>query len=103
VIRQFRYYLLELNQPDVAIRFREAVRKTVQSVSQQPTIAPRYDLRNPQLRNLRSWPVVGFEAIRVYFVLENDGMRIIRVLHGKRDIRSLLDREKPSEDDPRSL
>lgn len=37
-------------------------------------------------------------AIRLYFLLDNDTMRIIRILHGKRDIRSILEREQPSED-----
>jgi hypothetical protein len=28
-VRQFRYYLLTMNLPEVAVRFREAVRRTV--------------------------------------------------------------------------
>ena len=98
VIRQFRYYLIALKRPDVAVRFREAVRKTVRALSQRPTMAPRYDPDNPRLRSVRSWPVAGFEAVRVYFVLDHEVMRIVRILHGKRDIRSLLDGEKPSRD-----
>jgi hypothetical protein len=30
VVRQFRYYLVTLNAPEVAMRFRDAVRSTVQ-------------------------------------------------------------------------
>ena len=30
VVRQFRYYLVTLNLPDVAVRFRTAVRQTTQ-------------------------------------------------------------------------
>ena len=53
LIRQFRYYLVKLHMPDVAIRFREAVRKTARAISAQPGIAPPYHLRNVRLQNLR--------------------------------------------------
>jgi len=34
VVRQFRYYLVTLNLPEVAIRFQDTVRRTVQSLCQ---------------------------------------------------------------------
>jgi toxin ParE1/3/4 len=92
--RQFRYYLVKLNLPEVAIRFREAVRKTARALREQPRAAPPYHLSNPQLQNLRSWPVAGFEAIRLYFVVERETIRVIRILHGKRDIRRILENEE---------
>jgi len=93
LVRQFRHYLVGLNLPEVAVRFRDSVRLTVQSLRQRPRVGPHYRLNNPQLQNLRSWPVAGFEAIRIYYVLEEDAMRIIRILHGKRDVRRILERE----------
>jgi plasmid stabilization system protein ParE len=94
VIRQFRYYLVAENLPDVAVRFREAVRRTVESLRQHPLVGPRYLSNNPQLQNLRSGPVPGFEAIRIYYFLDNDAIRVIRVLHGKRDLKRILERER---------
>jgi plasmid stabilization system protein ParE len=92
-VRQFRYYLLTMNLPAVAVRFREAVRRTVQSLRQHPLVGPRYSSSNPQLQNLRSWPVAGFEAIRIYYLLHEDAIDIIRILHGKRDVKRILERE----------
>ncbi len=66
VVRQFRYYLVTVNLPEVAVRFRDAVRHTVQSLRLHPLVGPRDSSSNPQLQNLRSWPVTGFEAIRIY-------------------------------------
>lgn len=66
VARQFRYYLVTRNVPEVAIRFRDAIRLTVQLLRQNPFLGPHYPLRNPQLRDLRFWPVAGFEAIGIY-------------------------------------
>ena len=94
VIRQFRYYLVTENLPQVAVRFRDAVRRTVESLRQRPLVGPRYHSNNPQLQSLRSWPVARFEAIRLYYLLDNDAIHVIRVLHGKRDLKRILERER---------
>jgi plasmid stabilization system protein ParE len=93
IVRQFRYYLVAADAPEIAVRFREAVRRTIQSLSQNPHVGPRFSSSNPRLQNLRSWPVAGFEAIRIYYALDEDAMHIIRILHGKRDVRRILQRE----------
>jgi plasmid stabilization system protein ParE len=76
IVRQFRYYLLTA---EIALRFREAVRRTIQSLGRNPHVGPRYSSSNPRVQNLRSWPVAGFEAIRIYYALEADAMHIIRI------------------------
>ena len=94
VIRQFRYYLLDRKLPDVATRFRDAVKNTAKIISRHPLASPTCPVRNPRLQNLRSWPVLGFEAIRFYFVVEDGALRVIRILHGKRDVRKILEEER---------
>jgi toxin ParE1/3/4 len=59
----------------------------------RPLIAPRCPLRNPRFGDLRSWPVGGFGAVRVYFLIEGDSIQVIRILHGKRDVRRILESE----------
>ena len=80
--------------PEIAVRFREAVKLTVASLREHPLIGPHYLLRNPQLRNLRSWPVAGFDAVRIYYIPESGTLRVIRILHQKRDIRRILERDR---------
>ena len=93
LVRQFRYYLVTLDLPEIAIRFREAVEDTVRSLSDHPLIGPRIQSNEPRLRELRSWPVMGFEAIRIYYLWADDTLRVIRILHGKRDVARILNRE----------
>jgi toxin ParE1/3/4 len=93
LLRQFRYYLLALGVPEIAVRFRDSVRRTVRWLRQHPLVGPQYRLSNPQLQSLRSWPVAGFEAIRIYYLVNEDSIRIVRILHGKRDVRRVLERE----------
>lgn len=96
LIRQFRYYLITLELPRIALRFKEAVRSTAKQISRQPNIATPCYLRNLELQSLRSWPVDGFEAIRLYFLAGDGAMRVIRILHSKQDVRGILEREKLS-------
>jgi plasmid stabilization system protein ParE len=93
IVRQFRYYLVTAEAPEIALRFREAVRRTIQSLRQNPHVGPQYSSSNPRIQNLRSWPVAGFEAIQIYYTLAADAMHIIRILHGKRDLRRILQSE----------
>jgi plasmid stabilization system protein ParE len=90
IVRQFRYYLLTADAPEIAVRDLGAVKRTIQSLLQNPHVGPKYSSSNPRLQDLRAWPVVGFEAIRIYYALDEDTMDIIRVLHGKRDLKRIL-------------
>ena len=94
VVRQFRYYLLDVDLPEVAIRFRGAVRQTLQSLKKHPHVGPHYFSSNPALKNLRAWPVIGFEAVRIYYSVDEEFVHIIRILHGKRDVKRILEGER---------
>lgn len=91
IIRQFRYYLQTLGLPSVAVRFRESVKESVYRIAREPLIAPLSKLSGPDMDGIRSWPVTGFESIRIYLTVENDTMQVIRILHGKRNIREILE------------
>lgn len=94
IVRQFRYFLVTLSLPEIAFRFRDSVQRTIQSLHSHPQVGPHYRSSNPQLQNLRSWPVVGFEAIRIYYLVDQDAIRVLRILHGKRDVKGILEREE---------
>lgn len=95
ILRQFRYYLVDLDKPEVASRFVEAVHKTVEKILRTPYAGAPKHLSNPSLAGLRSWAVEEFEDIRIYYLAEKDEVRIVRVLSGKRDIQRILGREDP--------
>jgi toxin ParE1/3/4 len=93
ITRQFRFYLVASDAPEVAMRFREAVRRTIESLARNPLVGPRFFSESSRLNNLRSWPVIGFEAIRIYYLAGADDLQIVRILHGKRDIKSVIENE----------
>ena len=73
VVRQFRYYLVVAQRPDVAIRFRENFRKTIQVIAACPEIAAMSPFG--KLKGLRSWPIQGFGQIRVYFTTRPEELK----------------------------
>ena len=69
----------------------------MQAVREHPRAGPLYRLRNPQLQDLRSWPVTGFELIRICYRTDADTVRVIRILHGKQDVTRILEHERPAD------
>lgn len=98
ILRQFRYYLVEQDTPKVAERFLSAVRRTMEQIIRTPQGGAPKRLSREALQGLRSWPVKGFEEVRVYYLFYEASVRVVRVLHGKRDINNIL--EKESDDAP---
>ncbi len=77
----------------IALRFRESVRRTLESIRQNPLAGSPYPVRNPQLEGLRSRAVAAYGFIRVYYLVGNDAIHVVRILHGKRDVQRILQNE----------
>jgi toxin ParE1/3/4 len=93
ILRQYEYYLIEKDAEHAAERFLDEVQAAIGSVLKHPEAGAPKRFENPLLRGLRSWPVKGFPAMRVYYLIAKDTIRIVRVLHGNRDVASLLENE----------
>jgi toxin ParE1/3/4 len=93
ILRQYRYFLLEEDNPVVAQRFLAAVQAAVGKICQRPGIGAPKLIENPKLAGLRSSPVAGFPSIRIYYLVAGNNLRVIRILHGKRDINPMLENE----------
>ncbi len=93
IIRQFRYYLVDQDKPEVAERFLGAVQRTIEEIVRTPNGGAPKRLSNEALRYLRSWPVQEFEDVRIYYLAQEGLVRVVRVLHGKRDINRILEKE----------
>jgi toxin ParE1/3/4 len=55
-------------------------------------------LKNPALAGLRVWPVEGFEDMRIFYLVQGESLKVIRILHGKRDVNRILEGETATED-----
>ena len=86
-------YLAREASLETALRFYDAAHSTFEKMAQTPAIGERRDSANPRLAGLRVWWVEGFEKHLIFYRPTDDGVDIIRVLHGARDIDSVLDVE----------
>jgi plasmid stabilization system protein ParE len=86
------------NAPDAAFRFLEAVETTIGRIAEMPGIGTPKVFKNPLLAGLRSFPVDEFENIHVYYLADRKGLRVVRVLHGPRDIGTILANEMDDDD-----
>jgi toxin ParE1/3/4 len=93
ILRQFEYYFVEQDAETVAYRFLAAVQSAIIEICRAPHIGSPKQLSSIKLKGLRSWPVKGFAQIRVYYLTSKSTVRILRVLHGKRDIDSILEKQ----------
>jgi len=97
ILRQYRYYLLERDAAQVAQRFLDAVQSAIEELCRAPGLGAPRPLKNAALAGLRSWPVRGFPSMRIFYLLSGDKLRVVRVLHGRRDIAALLEKEPEDE------
>jgi toxin ParE1/3/4 len=98
ILRQFRWYLVDQDAPDAAFRFVEAVEASVEQLLRMPNMGAPRELRNPALKGLRLWPVKDFDEFFIFYVVAGDTVRVIRILHGKRDVDRILKKESGDND-----
>ena len=91
ILRQYRYYAVENKSPASGERFLAATQAAIQQVCKRPSIGLPKTLPNGALEGLRSWPLKRFPAIRIYYLVADQTARILRVLHGRRDVDPLLE------------
>ena len=89
-------YLAMQASLDIALRFYDAAATTFSHITGMPGIGERWPSTNPRLADMRVWRIEGFENHLIFYRATVDGIDIIRVLHGARDIESLLEAEQPS-------
>jgi toxin ParE1/3/4 len=75
---------------DAAKRFLDAVRQDAQRLTEMPGIGALRDFARPDLKDVRSWPVSGFRNFLIFYRPIDDGIEVIRVVHGARDLDRLF-------------
>lgn len=84
---------IAVNNPDAALRFVDTVEQAFARLSEMPEIGSLREFANPRLAGVRAWPVPKFSRYLIFYPVTQDSIRILRVLHGARDIPSLLEND----------
>ena len=73
-----------------ALRFLEAVERDAARLASMPGIGRKREFRNPRLHDVRSWPIGGFENFLIFYRPVRQGIEVVRVLHGARNIARIF-------------
>ncbi len=89
---QAYYYATEAT-PELGHRFLLAAHDTFALLAAHPNIGWHPRLKHSGLEALRVFRVNGFEKILVFYFPLPDGIEILRVVHGSRNLQALLRRQ----------
>ena len=89
---QALYYAIEVNL-ELGHRFLVAADDTFSLLATQPQMGWQSKTRARSLEGLRVFRVIGFDRILILYRPLTNGIEVLRVIHGSRNLRSLLRRE----------
>ena len=82
-------YLRE-QDPALALRFADALIGAIEKLLEHPEIGAPRSMPSPRLTGLRIWPVPGFERWLIFYIPTETVVHVVRVLHGARDLPTVL-------------
>lgn len=96
-IGDYADYLARNASLDAALRFLAAADETFSLLPTQPNMGWHARLRTPALGTLRMFRVSGFERMLILNRLLEDGVDILRLVHGSRKLQALFRRREEIE------
>jgi len=82
-------YIAE-NNLDQSDRFLHGAEETFKQLGLMPQLGKQCQFDNSRLQNIRQIAVKGFKKYLIFYQITAGGVEIIRVLHGSRDIETIL-------------
>jgi toxin ParE1/3/4 len=84
-------YLLDESE-DAARRFVDSVQRTLKELAGRPGVGSPKLFDDPKLVGVRSWWVDGFPNHLIYYLPLPDGIDVLAIMHGSRDLEFHLKR-----------
>ncbi|WP_199247175.1 type II toxin-antitoxin system RelE/ParE family toxin [[Phormidium] sp. ETS-05] len=76
---------------DASDSFLAAAERTFQQLGKMPGMGKLCQFTQPTLADVRQQAIKGFQKYLVFYRITDNGVEIIRVIHGARDIEAILD------------
>ena len=89
LVEQYEY--LGDGDPELAERFLDKVEETLSRLATYPQSGAIRPSSTPEVSGLRFFPIDSFPQHLVFYKPIADGIEVLRVLHGARDLPPLLD------------
>ena len=78
---------------EIAHRFLDWAHKTFELLATQPRMGWLPKLNNPALSSLRIFRVSGFEKVLILYRPVDEGVEIVRLVHGSRNLEAFIRRQ----------
>lgn len=88
-------YLLREAGLETALRVYDAAAACFDQLARMPGMGERWESAHPRLAGLQVFPIKGFQNHLVFYRQNEAGIEIVRVLHGARDIVTVLEEGDP--------
>lgn len=75
-------------------RFIDAAERSFKKLAGMPAMGVSYDAIAPALKGMRRFRVEGFEDYLIFYFPLNDGVEVVRVIHGARDLEEIFKRSR---------
>lgn len=79
-------FYLALQNEELSLRFLAAVKETIEFLLENPNAGRQRDRPSINRLPIRQWPVRGFSNYLVFYRPLDNGVRILRVLHGAQNL-----------------
>ena len=76
-----------------AARVIDAAYDSFKLLAARPALGRLRKFRNPQLKGVGSWVLSGFDNYVIFYRAVPDGIQVLHVYHGARDIEMLFDEQ----------
>jgi toxin ParE1/3/4 len=85
------------HRPSAARRFLTAPRKTYATLAAMPEMGSLWKAEDPRFQGLRYFPISRYPNYVIFYRAIDDGVEILHILHGARDIQAILEAEQRDE------
>lgn len=79
------------DNPNAAERFLEAAEAAFDLLASMPSMGRAVPFQGRTAQGIRMWRVQGFERYLIFYRAVEQGIEVVRVLHGARDIERLFE------------
>lgn len=83
-------YLEEQSDLETAWRFFVGVQESLERIEQMPYIGSPRRFRSSRIRDLRQWPVSGFDDFLIFYRVTSERVDVHRILHARRDLDAVF-------------
>lgn len=89
ILEQADWYEAQSDQR-LATRWAKAVTSTLLRISRNPRAGSPCTFRSAELHNVRRAPVAGFAKHLVFYQFYDNGILVLRIVHGARNLENLF-------------